>query len=155
MVRDMVTLGRRRRRVGRRLRPARHARRRLAPVVGADGRLVGILTRSGALRATSTPPPSTTTAGCGSRRPSASTATSAAKAKDLLDAGADVLVIDTAHGHQEKMLDALRAVRALDPGVPVVAGNVVVGRRAPATSSRPAPTSSRSGSAPARCARPG
>ena len=49
----------------------------------------------------------------------------ATKAKDLLDAGADVLVIDTAHGHQEKMIEVLRAVRALDPGVPVVAGNVV------------------------------
>ena len=39
----------------------------------------------------------------------------ATKAKDLLDAGADVLVIDTAHGHQEKMIEALRSVRALDP----------------------------------------
>ena len=49
----------------------------------------------------------------------------AAKAKLLLDAGADVLVVDTAHGHQEKMIGALRAVRALAPAVPVVAGNVV------------------------------
>ena len=49
----------------------------------------------------------------------------AAKAKLLLDAGADVLVVDTAHGHQEKMIGALRAVRALTPSVPVVAGNVV------------------------------
>jgi IMP dehydrogenase len=36
-----------------------------------------------------------------------------------------VLVVDTAHGHQEKMISALQAVRALDPQVPVVAGNVV------------------------------
>ena len=35
----------------------------------------------------------------------------AAKAKLLLDSGIDVLVVDTAHGHQEKMLSALRAVR--------------------------------------------
>jgi IMP dehydrogenase len=49
----------------------------------------------------------------------------AAKAAEVLDTGADVLVIDTAHGHQDKMIDALRAVRALDPQVPVVAGNVV------------------------------
>jgi IMP dehydrogenase len=35
------------------------------------------------------------------------------KAKALLDAGVDVLVVDTAHGHQEKMLDALRAVRSV------------------------------------------
>jgi IMP dehydrogenase len=49
----------------------------------------------------------------------------AARAKLLLDAGADVLVVDTAHGHQEKMISALQAVRGLDPAVPVVAGNVV------------------------------
>ena len=36
-----------------------------------------------------------------------------------------MLVVDTAHGHQRKMLDALAAVRALAPRVPVVAGNVV------------------------------
>ena len=49
----------------------------------------------------------------------------AAKAAELLDAGVDCLVVDTAHGHQDRMLEALRAVRALDPQVPVVAGNVV------------------------------
>jgi IMP dehydrogenase len=49
----------------------------------------------------------------------------AARAASLLEAGTDVLVLDTAHGHQEKMLGALKAVRALDPEVPVVAGNVV------------------------------
>jgi len=36
-----------------------------------------------------------------------------------------VIVVDTAHGHQRKMLDALGAVRSLDPQIPVVAGNVV------------------------------
>jgi IMP dehydrogenase len=51
-----------------------------------------------------------------------------AKAKGALEAGADVLVVDTAHGHQEKMLEALRAVRGVDPQVPVVAGNVVTAR---------------------------
>src|SRR6202042_3001842 len=49
----------------------------------------------------------------------------AGKAKLLLDAGADLLVVDTAHGHQDKMLTALRSVRELSPPVPVVAGNVV------------------------------
>lgn len=49
----------------------------------------------------------------------------AGKAKQLLDAGVDALVVDTAHGHQETMLAAVRAVRGLDPRVPVVAGNVV------------------------------
>ncbi len=102
-----------------------HARRRLAPVVGADGRLVGMLTRSGALRAHLYSPALDAR---GRLRVAAAIGINgdvAAKAAQVLDAGADVLVIDTAHGHQEKMLDALRAVRAIDPAVPVVAGNVV------------------------------
>ena len=33
--------------------------------------------------------------------------------------------MDTAHGHQSKMIDALASVRALDLGVPIAAGNVV------------------------------
>ncbi len=49
----------------------------------------------------------------------------AAKARGLVDAGADVLVLDTAHGHQDGMLRALSAVKALDLEVTVVAGNVV------------------------------
>ncbi|WP_392544121.1 GuaB1 family IMP dehydrogenase-related protein [Oryzobacter telluris] len=102
-----------------------HARRRLAPVVSEDGRVVGILTRSGALRAHLYSP-----AVDASNRLRIGAAVGingdvASKAKELLDAGADVLVIDTAHGHQEKMIDALRAVRGIDPQVPVVAGNVV------------------------------
>ena len=47
------------------------------------------------------------------------------KAKALVEMGADVLVIDTAHGHQTRMLHALEAVRAVAPDVPIVAGNVV------------------------------
>ena len=49
----------------------------------------------------------------------------AGKARALVAAGVDVLVLDTAHGHQEGMLAALRTVSALDLGVPLVAGNVV------------------------------
>ena len=47
------------------------------------------------------------------------------KARALVQAGVDVLVIDTAHGHQEGMLRAIARVAALKLGVPLVAGNVV------------------------------
>ncbi|UVI37627.1 GuaB1 family IMP dehydrogenase-related protein [Brevibacterium spongiae] len=47
------------------------------------------------------------------------------RASALVEAGADVLVVDTAHGHQVKMLDTLSAIAAADLGVPIVAGNVV------------------------------
>lgn len=49
----------------------------------------------------------------------------AAKAKALAAAGVDVLVIDTAHGHQDGMVRALRTVADLNLGLPIVAGNVV------------------------------
>ena len=100
-------------------------RHRLAPVVSASGECVGILTRTGALRATLYSP---AVDAAGRLRVGAAVGVNgdvAAKAKLLLDAGIDVLVVDTAHGHQEKMLSALRAVRGLAPPVPVVAGNVV------------------------------
>jgi IMP dehydrogenase len=100
-------------------------RHRLAPVVAKGGECTGILTRTGALRATLYAP---AVDARGRLRVGAAVGVNgdvAAKAKVLLDAGVDTLVVDTAHGHQEKMLSALRAVRALSPGVPVVAGNVV------------------------------
>ena len=100
-------------------------RHRLAPVVSPSGACVGILTRTGALRATLYCP---AVDASGRLRVGAAVGVNgdvAAKAKLLLDAGVDVLVVDTAHGHQEKMISALRAVRALSPAVPVVAGNVV------------------------------
>lgn len=103
-----------------------HARgHRLAPVVDGGGRLVGVLTRTGALRATLYKP---AVDAAGRLRIAAAVGVNgdvAGKAKALLEAGADLLVVDTAHGHQEKMIGALRAVRGLDPSVPVVAGNVV------------------------------
>ncbi len=98
---------------------------RVAPVVDVDGLLVGIITRTGALRADLYTP---ALDGDGRLRVAAAVGINgdvAAKASALVEAGADVLVLDTAHGHQDKMLEALRAVAALSPGVPIVAGNVV------------------------------
>jgi len=101
------------------------ARRKLAPVIDHDGRLVGIVTRQAALRATLYKPAIDAK---GRLRVAAAIGINgdvAGKARALLDAGVDTLVVDTAHGHQERMVQALRAVRALDPPVPLVAGNVV------------------------------
>lgn len=101
------------------------ANRKLAPAVDADGLLVGILTRKGALRATLYTPALDAN---GKLRIAAAVGINgdvAGKARQLLDAGVDTLVVDTAHGHQESMLAAVRSVRALDPRVPIVAGNVV------------------------------
>jgi IMP dehydrogenase len=42
----------------------------------------------------------------------------------LVDAGADVLVVDTAHGHSEGVLEAIASVRERFPDVELIGGNV-------------------------------
>src|SRR4051794_36865826 len=101
------------------------SRHRLAPVVDSAGALVGVLTRSGALRSTIYAPALDAS---GALRVAAAIGVNgdvAAKAARLVESGVDTLVVDTAHGHQERMIEALRAVRTVAPDVPVVAGNVV------------------------------
>ncbi|OMH36612.1 GuaB1 family IMP dehydrogenase-related protein [Tersicoccus sp. Bi-70] len=95
-----------------------------APVV-RDGVLAGALTRTGVLRSGLYRP---AVDAQGRLRVAAAVGINgdvAAKTRGLLDAGVDTLVVDTAHGHQRRMIDALRTVRSLAPHVPVVAGNVV------------------------------
>lgn len=97
------------------------------PAVGVhpNGELAGLLTPMGALRAGIYRPALDS---AGHLRIGAAIGVNgdvAAKAQQVLTAGVDVLIVDTAHGHQEKMLTALQAVRSVSPTVPVVAGNVV------------------------------
>jgi IMP dehydrogenase len=46
------------------------------------------------------------------------------RARALIDAGVDVLVVDTAHGHSEGVLDATARVREAFPDAELVAGNI-------------------------------
>lgn len=95
-----------------------------APVL-RSGEVVGVLTRTGALRSTIYRPALDDS---GRLRLGVAVGVNGdvgKKAAALLESGVDTLVLDTAHGHQKKMLDALRAVRRLSPSVPVAAGNVV------------------------------
>ena len=99
--------------------------RKLAPVVDKYGKLVGILTRTSALRSTLYQP---ALDGSGKLRIAAAVGVNGdvkAKAEGLIAAGVDLLVIDTAHGHQEKMVEVLKLIRGINPKVPLVAGNVV------------------------------
>ena len=99
--------------------------RKVAPVVDADGKLVGVLTRPAALRASLYEP---ATDANGKLRIGVAIGINgdvAGRAAALIEAGADVLVVDTAHGHQETMIEALKKVKALNPSIPVAAGNVV------------------------------
>ncbi|HUN45966.1 MAG TPA: IMP dehydrogenase, partial [Stellaceae bacterium] len=63
----------------------------------------------------------------GRLRTAAATGTSAdgvERAEALFDAGCDVLVVDTAHGHSSRVLEAVRRVRRLSNYTQIVAGNV-------------------------------
>ena len=95
-----------------------------APVLH-HGSVVGTLSRTSALRSTIYEPALDAS---GRLRVAAAIGINgdvAAKASALAAAGVDVLVIDTAHGHQESMVRAIRAVAALKLPIPIVAGNVV------------------------------
>ncbi|BDE14178.1 putative oxidoreductase [Mycobacterium kiyosense] len=102
-----------------------HAPIDVAVVTAGDGALAGVLTRTGAIRTGIYSP---AVDGAGRLRIGAAVGINgdaASKAQALAEAGVDVLVIDTAHGHQVKTLEAISAIAALDLGVPLVAGNVV------------------------------
>jgi IMP dehydrogenase len=96
-----------------------------APVVDADGRLLGVLTRDDAVRLDLLSPAldeqSHLMVACaiGISREAPD------DARRLIEMGVSVLVLDTAHGHQRRMLEAIRGVRAaVGDRVPIVAGNV-------------------------------
>ncbi|BBX61539.1 putative oxidoreductase [Mycobacterium saskatchewanense] len=102
-----------------------HAPIGVAVVTNADGALAGVLTRTGAIRAGLYTP---ATDAHGRLRIGAAVGINGdvgGKARSLVEAGVDILVIDTAHGHQVKTLEAIRTVASLDLGVPLAAGNVV------------------------------
>ncbi len=46
------------------------------------------------------------------------------RAKALVEAGVDVLLVDSSHGHSEGVLNRIREVRAAYPDLPIVGGNV-------------------------------
>ncbi|UZD92154.1 IMP dehydrogenase [Cognatishimia activa] len=50
-----------------------------------------------------------------------------ARSELLIDAGADIIVVDTAHGHSQGVLDAVTRVKKLSNQVQVIAGNVATG----------------------------
>jgi IMP dehydrogenase len=54
------------------------------------------------------------------------------RARRLADAGVDVIVVDTAHGHSEGVLQAVARLREALPDMQIVAGNVATGEGAKA-----------------------
>ena len=95
-----------------------------APVVDDDGRLVGVITRRGALRSTIYRPALNARGELMSAVAVGISGNSAERAAALAEMGVDVVVVDTAHGHQGRMLRAIEAVRGAVGSLPIVAGNV-------------------------------
>jgi IMP dehydrogenase len=95
-----------------------------APVV-RDGHLVGAITRLGALRSTLYQPAVDARGRLLVGVAVGINGDPVGRAEALLEAGADLLVIDTAHGHQSRMIEVIERVRAAAPVVTIVAGNVV------------------------------
>lgn len=98
----------------------------IVPVVNEDGTLAGVMTKKGALRAKLYKPAVNqkgellTAVAVGVNRDLEATT------KKLLEIGVDIIVLDTAHGHQEKMILAVEKVREIiGPHRILVAGNIV------------------------------
>ena len=52
------------------------------------------------------------------------------RAKSLIDNGIDLIIIDTAHGHSEKVLRVLSKLKKLKSKVPICVGNIATGEAA-------------------------
>ena len=52
------------------------------------------------------------------------------RAKSILDAGADIIVIDTAHGHSESVIKILKKIKKISSKIPICVGNIASGEAA-------------------------
>ena len=102
-----------------------HQRLSMAPVIDTDGRLLGIMTSKGALRSTIYRPAVDSQGRLMVAVAVGINADPVGRATALRDMGVDVLVVDTAHGHQTSMLQVVAEVRRAVGESPLVAGNVV------------------------------
>lgn len=103
---------------------------RFAPIVDEQGMLIGAVTKKGTVRSKMFTPALDAKGRLMVGAAIGVNGDVAAKAARALELGVDVLVIDTAHGHQKKMINALKAVKAIGPSVPIVAGNIVTAKAA-------------------------
>ena len=101
------------------------------PVVDKEGRLVGLITYKDITKAKDKPMAFKDSKG--RLRVAAGvgvTADTLVRMQALVDAGADAIVIDTAHGHSKYVIEKLVEAKASFPGVDIVVGNVATGAAA-------------------------
>ncbi|WP_120635678.1 IMP dehydrogenase [Ruegeria sp. EL01] len=97
-------------------------------VVDGEGKLTGLLTLKDTEQAVLNP------TACKDRlgrlRVAAATSVGDAgfeRSEQLVDSGVDIIVVDTAHGHSQGVLDAVTRVKTLSNEVQIIAGNVATG----------------------------
>ncbi|WP_170409939.1 IMP dehydrogenase [Ruegeria arenilitoris] len=97
-------------------------------VVDGEGKLTGLLTLKDTEQAVLNP------TACKDRlgrlRVAAATSVGDAgfeRSEQLVDSGVDIIVVDTAHGHSQGVLDAVKRVKTLSNEVQIIAGNVATG----------------------------
>ncbi len=101
------------------------------PVVDKDNHLVGLITYKDITKAKDKPMACKDSKG--RLRVAAGvgvTADTLVRMQALVDAGADAIVIDTAHGHSKYVIEKLVEAKASFPGVDIVVGNVATGAAA-------------------------
>lgn len=101
------------------------------PVVDSDYRLVGLVTYKDITKAKDKPFASKdekgrlrVAAGVGV------TSDTLERVSALVEAGVDAIVIDTAHGHSQGVVDTLKRVKAQFPAIDVIVGNIATGAAA-------------------------
>jgi len=97
-------------------------------VVDGSGKLTGLLTLKDTEQAVLNP------TACkdhlGRLRVAAATSVGDAgfeRSEQLVDSGVDIIVVDTAHGHSQGVLDAVKRIKSLSNEVQIIAGNVATG----------------------------
>lgn len=98
------------------------------PVIDKDGKLVGLITYKDITKAKDKPMACKDSKG--RLRVAAGvgvTADTLQRMEALIQAGADAIVIDTAHGHSKYVIEKLREAKASFQGVDIVVGNVATG----------------------------
>ena len=103
------------------------------PIVGMDGKLIGLVTYKDITKAKDKP------MACkdakGRLRVAAGvgvTADTLDRMQALVDAGADAIVIDTAHGHSMYVIEKLKEAKKRFPNIDIVVGNIATGEAAKA-----------------------
>ncbi len=104
------------------------ARKEKLPIVDDDYNLVGLITIKDIEKAIKYPLSAKDSQGrllCGAAV--GITANVLDRAKELIDAKVDVIVLDSAHGHSENVLNCVRMIKDKYPDLQVIAGNVATG----------------------------